>query len=288
MTRCRRISSLRRLGALAVLAAATVAVPLTAIAQPKPGSSPATLPQDSSSSNEPKTKEQLEAQQHFQRAKDLYQTGAYREAIAELEAARLLDPKAKDLVFNLGIVQEKLGKFDEAITFFRQYMELDTVTAAERAKAENIIKRIEGAKREVPATPTATGTSTAVEPPQQPPEDKTRGRIDAATITAGSFAVVGLGVGAVFGILALSNRPNNFVTGRDGSFATLQTQTDDAHTQAIVSDIGFGVSIAAAVVTAVLYFGRTKEPKHTAQIRLLPSATLLSSGGAFSLGGSFQ
>jgi hypothetical protein len=288
MTRCRRIP----LVLLAVLAVAPVALPLTAIAQPKAGSSPSTLPQDSSSSNEPKTKEQLEAQQHFQRAKDLYQTGAYREAIAELEAARLLDPKAKDLVFNLGIVHEKLGKFDEAIAFFRQYMELETVTAVERAKAENIIKRIEGAKREVPVTPTATGTSTAVEP-RQPPEDTSRGRIDAATITAGSFAIVGLGVGAVFGILALSNKPDDFVTGRDGSFATLQTQTDDAHTQAIISDVGFGVGIAAAVVTAILYFGRTKEPARTgaAQLappRVLPSATILSSGGAFTLGGSFQ
>ena len=274
MTRPRRIHLLALLG-LGVLA---VAVPLPAIAQPKAGGSPATLPQDSSASNEPKTKEQLEAQQHFQRAKDLYQTGAYREAIAELEAARLLDPKAKDLLFNLGIVHEKLGKFDEAITFFRQYMELETVTSAERAKAENIIKRIEGAKREVPATPTATSTST--EPVQPPAEDTRRGRIDAATITAGSFAIVGLGVGAVFGILAVSNKPSNFVTGRDGSFDTLKAQNDDAHTQAVVADIGFGVGIAAAVVTAILYFSRSKDPQRTAHVG--------ASGGAFLLGGSFQ
>jgi tetratricopeptide (TPR) repeat protein len=276
------------------LAVVAAAVPLPAIAQQKPGASPQdrqdrpSLPSDSSPSNEPKTKEQLEAQQHFQRAKDLYQTGSYREAIAELEAARVLDPKGKDLVFNLGIVHEKLGKFDEAIAFFRHYMDMESVTAAERVKAENIIKRIEGAKREVPPTPTARGTATSPEP-VRPPEDTRRGRIDAATITAGSVAIVGLGVGTVFGILALSNRPSDFVTGRDGSYEKLQTQSDDAHAQAVVADIGFGVGIVASILTAYLYFGRTaQEPKRTALTRVLPSAAPVASGGVFLLGGSFR
>jgi tetratricopeptide (TPR) repeat protein len=286
MTRCLRIC----LGVLAV--AAAVSRPLPALAQQRPGAnsgaSPSSLAPETPS-NEPKTKEQLEAQQHFQRAKDLYQTGAYREAIAELTQARGLDPKAKDLVFNLGVVHEKLGKFDEAITFFRQYMEMESVTAAERGKAENIIKRIEGAKREVPAAAPATGTPAPVEPLPPPPEETPRGRIDTATIVAGSVAVVGLGVGTVFGILALSNKPSGFVTGRDGTYVDLQAQSTDAHTQAIVADVGFGVGIAAAVVTAYLYFGRTKvasEPKRAGFA--LPSAAPLPSGGAFMLGGSFQ
>lgn len=292
-----------------LLAAVTLGAPLPAMAQQAPRSpagsdaragSPATLPQDSPATNEPKTREQLEAQQHFQRAKDLYQTGAYREAIAELEQARGLDPKAKDLVFNLGIVHEKLGRFDEAITFFRQYMEMETVTAGERAKAETIIKRIEGAKREIPVAPTATpggaGTGTAGganEPPPQTPPDTRPGRIDVATITAGSVAIVGLGVGTAFGLLAMANKPsaNEFTTGRDGSYDTLKTKADDAHTQAVVADIGFGIGIAAAVVTAYLYFGRTREPKAVEQaraFRVVPSAAPVASGGVMMLGGSFR
>src|SRR5262245_11990275 len=47
--------------------------------------------------------EQRKAQEHFQRAKELYSTGKYPEAIAELEVARGLDPKAKDLVLNIAI-----------------------------------------------------------------------------------------------------------------------------------------------------------------------------------------
>jgi hypothetical protein len=280
MTRCLRI----------LLCATALAVPLPALAQqPAPSSAGSLAPE--TPSTEPKTKEQLEAQQHFQRAKDLYAAGSYREAIAELELARGLDPKAKDLVFNLGIVHEKLGKFDEAIAFFRQYMEMDTVGAPERAKAENIIKRIEGAKREVPVTPVPTGTpSGTTEPPPPPPEDTGNGRIDAATVTAGSVAVVGLGVGAAFGILALSNKPSGFVTGRDGTFDKLQSKNDDAHTQAIVADVGFGVGIAAALVTAYLYFGRSKNPPDPKRTGFVPSAAPLhgGSGGVFMLGGSFR
>ncbi len=286
MTRCLRIC----LGLLAVAVAISPARPALAQQRPVPngGQAPSTLAPETPST-EPKTKEQLEAQQHFQRAKDLYQTGAYREAIAELTQARGLDPKAKDLVFNLGTVHEKLGKFEEAIAFFRQYMEMESVTAAEHAKAETIIKRIEGAKHEVPAATAATATAPVETPPPPPQEKEHRGRLDAATIAAGSVAIVGLGVGAAFGILAVSKKPSAFVTGRDGTYAELQQKANDAHTQAIVADVGFGVGIVATVVTAYLYFARTKvasEPKRTGLA--LPSAASVPSGGVLMLGGSFQ
>ena len=274
-----------------LICALVVAVPLPALAQPKagppsspPSSPPATFSPDSSPQNEPKTKEQLEAQQHFQRAKDLYQTGSYREAIAELEAARLLDPKAKDLVFNLGIVHEKLGKFEEAITFFRQYMEME-VTPAERAKAETIIKRIEGAKREVPTNPAASGAGTSTRPAPALPADNRRGRVDVATVNAAAIAGVGFGVGITFGILALANQPKGFVTGRDGTYEQLKTRQSDAHRQAVIADIAFGVGIVATAAAAYLYFGRTKTPKTTA---IVPAISPVASGGVLMLGGSFR
>lgn len=253
-----------RLASALLLAALSLACPAEALAQGAP----------------PQTEAQAEAQQHFQRAKDLYQQGSYREAIAELEAARVLDPAAKDLVFNLGIVHEKLGKFDEAIGYFRQYLEMESVTPQEKSKAESIIKRIEGAKREVSAaTPPDDGSG---EPPagvppdgedrgKQPEPAPPHGRIDAATIAAGSVAVVALGVGTFFGIRAVSMRPTDFVTGRDGSYAAFQAKNADAHDAAIVADIGFGVGIVAAVATAWLYFGRTRDPQRTG-ITLLPGA----------------
>ncbi len=290
-----------------LLCVLVVAVPRSAIAQTSGGATAA--PQDpsaptgsGSAPSEAKTPDQLRAQQHFQKAKDLYQTGSYREAIAELEAARLLDPKAKDLVFNLGIVHEKLAKYDEAIVFFRQYMAMEGVTAAERVKAESVIKRIEGAKREIPVAPAAAGrpdrdahtgagggdregrSGGASGASETAPESPPNGSIDAATITAGSVAIVGLGVGTIFGILALSNRPTDFVTGRDGSYKALENKTSDAHTQAIVADVGFGTAIVAAAVTAILYFGRAKD----AEPSVVPSAAPVAGGGVMLLGGSFR
>jgi hypothetical protein len=271
------------------LALATVSAP--ARAQQRSGGADASSPS--------MTEDQVKAQQHFQRAKDLYQSGSYREAAAELEVARKLDPKAKDLVMNLGIIHEKLGMFDEAVSYFKTYLAMEGVTAAERAKAEGMIKRIEGAKREVPAAAPATGSTpspAAHEPPPSP--SSSRGRIDPLTIATGSLAVVGLFGGAGLGVYALSSRPDNFVTGRDGSYATLQEKTDDAHTVAVVADIGIGVGVLAAIATAVLYFGRTKEPSRpstsgsTASSGALPNGLLqrvrlAPLGGVLHLGGTF-
>jgi len=274
-------------------AAVTVTVPVWA--QHRSGSGPAPHPAATSSATPlatpdtaPQTEDQIKAQQHFQKAKELYQAGNYREAIAELEVARKLDPKAKDLVMNLGIVHEKLGKYDEAIGYLRSYLEMEGVSAAERVKVEGMIKRIEGAKKEAPTTPTATATptSTNTSAPPPPPPPPSRGRVDAATIAVGTIAAVGLIGGGALGIYAITSRPSDgFVTGRDGSYANLQEKTDDAHTYAIIADIGLGVGIVAAIVTGYLYFGRMKDPavpaKSTGSNRSSVSLSLTAIGGTF-------
>jgi tetratricopeptide (TPR) repeat protein len=226
------------------------------------------------------------AQEHFKRARELYQAGSYRDAIAELEAARLLDPKAKELVFNLGIVTEKLGQFDDAVVHFRSYLEMEGITEAERAKAEAVIKRIEGAKREAPTVPTASSTPP---PPPPPPkrEEPRRGRVDGATIGAAGVAVAGFTVGTIFGIRALSQRPNDFVTGRDGSIDDLRSQTDSAHTSAIVADIGIGVGAVATLAALYLYFGRTRPPVKTGFAGVAAPAAI-PGGGALMFGGVFR
>lgn len=233
------------------------------------------------------TSDQAAAQQHFQQAKELYQAGSYKEAVAELEAARALDPKAKDLVFNLGIVHEKLQKFDEAIDDFRSYLDMDGISPGERQKAEMSIKRIEGAKREiipgesaVPTDPTRIERLSKPAPPILPPLN---GRIDAITVTAAAIGVVGLGAGTVFGIRAVSLRPTGFVTGRDGSYSDFQDRTDSAHVSALVADVGFGIGIVATAVAAYFFFGRSKSPLTTSA-----SITPFVGGAAVLVGGRFQ
>lgn len=243
----------------------------------------------SAAADEPTTTSdpKVQAQQHFTRAKALYESGNYKEALAELEAARALDPNAKDLSFNLGIVNERLGKLDDALKYFHAYVDMADTTPQERARAESIIKRIEGAKREAPPNNNQPNT-VVVQPPlvryyreESPP----KGRIDGWTIASGATAVAGFAVGTIFAVKALGDKPKSgFVTGRDGTYADLQRSADDAHREAVIADIGFGVGIVFTVLTGYLYFSRpkvTSTPSSSARVSVAPTlggSTLLFSG----------
>lgn len=221
-----------------------------------------------------------DAKQHFQHAKDLYQQGNYKEAFTELRTARELDPHAKDLVYNLGVVSEKLGRIDDALKYFKTYLELDDLEPAERVRAETTIKRLEGAKKTLPPK-----VDHQPPPPPAPPPDQTPslGKIDGWTVSAGVLGVGGLTLGAIFGIAALAGRPSSgFVTGRDGSYQDLKNKADSAHTLAVVADVSL---IAGAVFTglaAYLFFGRTNDvrkgsSKPAVTVTVLPAAV----GGTF-------
>jgi tetratricopeptide (TPR) repeat protein len=239
---------------------------------------------------------QAQADAHYKRASELYQQGAYREAIGELEQALTFDPNGKGLLYNLGVVHEKLGDIDEALKYLRRYQQMD-LDPKERAKADAIVKRLEGAgaRHEVDKN-----TVVVEPPPQQPPPPPpttppppAHGRIDVLTIGAGVIAVAGIGVGTGFGLRAIALRPSSgFVTGRDGSYAQLQDDASKAHKDAIISDVGFATGIVAAAATAYLYFARTREPAARATSEattssLQVSGTVLPGGGAMILGGRF-
>jgi tetratricopeptide (TPR) repeat protein len=229
-----------------------------------------------------------EARAHFAQARELYRTGAYREAIRELEVARALDPQGKELVYNLAVVHEKLGEIAYALRDLRAYQKMD-LTPSEREKAESYERRLEGARREItprvlaPSAPEPQVVTPSLDTSPAPGEGS-RGRVDAATLTVGSVMLVGVGVGVAFGIKALADRPSGFVTGQDGSFAEFQHRNDVAHGEAIVADASLGVGIVAAVVTAILYFGRA-----SASVDVAPavSASWLGGGGRLDWRGTF-
>lgn len=225
-----------------------------------------------------------EAGKHFAKARELYGQGNYKDARVELIEARKLDPQSKELVFNLGIVNEKLALFDEALEQFRAYREISDVTEQEKARAEAIILRLEGAKKQAADQKRDEPKIIVVpEPPKQPEAPAPKGRIDAATITAAGVGVIGLSVGAIFGIKALGERPSGFVTGRDGSYQDLVAKSDSAHTSAIVSDVGFAVGVVGVAAAAVLYFTR---PKVMPKVAVAP--TFGPGQGGLVLVGGFQ
>ena len=223
------------------------------------------------------------AQNHMARARALYETGDYDQAIAELETARALDPYAKDLVFNLGIVHEKALHIDKALHFYKLYLDMD-LEPAERARAEAIVHRLEGAKEHVPP-PAPTAPKIIVE---QPPASTPHGRVDAVTISSAVLAVAGLGVGAGFGIAALAARPpSNYITGgtgeagTNGTYNDLKAMVDNANSLAIIADIGFLTGIVFTGITFVAYFARTRRADSRPHVTIAPTGTGIVVGGTF-------
>jgi tetratricopeptide (TPR) repeat protein len=230
------------------------------------------------------------ARRHFDKARTDYAQGSYREAIAELEAAHALDPSAKDLVFNLGVVHEKLSDIDDALQWFQLYTTM-TLTPQERDRADAYIRRLEGAKRELAQHPPEPGPSgAAAEPapsesslvPAGPPPQtpRPRGRIDGATIAAISVTGAALVFGTVMGVKAQVDKPpSGWVTGKDGTYSDLQSRTDTAHREAIFADAAFGLSIMAGVTAAVLYFARTSDSAPASAPPAVSPAPLAGGGG---------
>ncbi|MGA2447550.1 MAG: hypothetical protein ABTD50_02610 [Polyangiaceae bacterium] len=238
------------------------------------------------------------AREHFENARSLYSRGAYRDAIRELEAAHTFDPSAKDLVFNLGIVNEKLADIDRALYWFHTYETL-TLTPQERERAGAVIRRLEGAKEEVLAKPAgpahaapAPAITLAPAPRRAPRTDQApRGRIDAFTVAAAGLSAAALTVGVIMSVSALDDRvTSDFVTRPriDGgpTYSDAQSQEQTAHSEAVVADVAFGTALVAALAATYLFLSRP----HNAPGRVLVpvmSAAPTSCGGTVSLHGVF-
>ena len=274
------------------------------------------------------------ARRHFDNARAHFGQGEYKEALTELEAAHSLDPTAKDLVFNLGVVHDKLSHVDDALRWFRLYLTMDP-TDKERDRAEAYVHRLEASKAEPdakhpdgtasdthaavsapPAAPAPPSRAATSAPPPRPPSPTdgdgartapapialaptrdaggtsswlTSGRIDTATLVAAGIAAGALAFGVTLGVKAKADPPGaDFVTGRDGSYADLESRADSAHREAVLADIGFATAVVGTAVAAYLYFGRPRvvaapPPRRAAML----GAMARPGGGVLSLRGSF-
>ena len=167
-----------------------------------------------------------QAHQHAARAHELYQQGSYHEAITELETALKLDPNGKDLVFNLGVVHEKLGDIEDALRYFQRYEGMD-LDAQERAKADTYLKRLQGARKEVEKPPEPIPVPVVVPPVQLPPEHY--GRFDWLTASAAVIGVAGLAMGTAYGVKALADRPSGTTTTDADGYNQYENSEATAH-----------------------------------------------------------
>jgi tetratricopeptide (TPR) repeat protein len=205
-------------------------------------------------------------------ARALYQQGRYRDAVKRLEEARVLDPAAKELPYNLALVHEKLGELDDAVRYMTMYAAMET-DPVEKERAEKAVERLEGARKDLaaheekppapPPPPEETAAPPAVIAPPPPPPAP-RGKLDKWTIGTAGLSVVALGAGTFFGVSALRQSPNDPTTSPGGTtVGQLREDASEAHRNATMADVGFGVAIAAGAAAIILYFTRRDTRRDT-------------------------
>jgi tetratricopeptide (TPR) repeat protein len=207
------------------------------------------------------------AREHFDTAREHYANGRYREAILELEAAVALDPEGAELVYNLGVIYEKLQDIDSAILHYRRYAYMIS-EPGEQERVTKIIARLEGAReqlaagnaREQPAMPTESPTG---DQPSELPVKK--GRVDKWVLGTGALAGVAAIAGGYFGVRALSERNDDApTTGSGTTYRDLEDRADRAKQHALLADVSFGVALAAGATAAILYFTRDAQAPEAA------------------------
>ncbi len=222
-----------------------------------------------------KTPTQLKAEAHYKRARELYQLGRYREAIAQLEAALKLDPKGAELLYNLGLVHEKLGDADEAIDAYTRYLKAlgPDADPEEVAKIKSIIRRLEGAKAELKAREAK----------------KTEHRF--TTVSGG--LLVGSGVAligtALLGWAALRHdqQARDYVVSDGRGLDERQSLVDRAKSEATLANVFGALTLLTAGTALTLYF-TSEYPKKDDPNELLPAPRAALKIAPMTKGGGVQ
>jgi tetratricopeptide (TPR) repeat protein len=236
-----------------------------------------------------------EAKAHFERGREHFRGGRYREAIVDLEAALELDPDSPTLMYNLGYANELLGELEKSIEYYRSYIDaLPPSATDEREKIRLTLRRLEGHRAQIetkPVPPEAPATRPpAAAAARQPQTADSFGRADVWFWSALGTGVALFGVAAAAGLIALDreDRVAEFVVGRDGSIGARQELQDEADRLALTSDLLIGGGGALVTAAALLYFlrapddERPRNPKVTrAALAIDGRQTLLVVGGRF-------
>lgn len=195
----------------------------------------------------------LMPEQYFQQALEDYRNGRYRAAIEALRVALALDPKGKDLVYNLAILHEKLGELDLAIAALSRYIELEA-DPKEITRAEQAIARMRGAQAELRSpTPVAVPLHLPERGPRQLPLRRSRGpAVDEWVLVGSGVAAAAALVGVVFGVRALA-----FRSGSARTPEARRARADRVQSAALVADVGISVGLVAGASTALLWLTRT-------------------------------
>lgn len=222
------------------------------------------------------------AMHYFELATEEYRTGLYMEAAAHLEQALVLDPEAPVLLFNLGRVYELMNRYDDAMSCFERLLAVTPQEAtADRARTEEAIARIRGARERAQLAEAQRATEQAAEPPRVIVRE--HGVMDEAfwgVLIAGG--VVTLGAVAV-GVVSLVQRDSLGARPLTTMFTYDQyrMERESILTLGLVADITGAVG-AATIAGALLLFGLRER-----EIDLPVSVTPSTSGLQLNVQGVF-
>jgi tetratricopeptide (TPR) repeat protein len=204
------------------------------------------------------------AKPHFDAALAHYERGRYREAAAELELALSLDPSGKDLLYNLGLVHERLGELGAALHYLRRARVLET-DPAEQQRLDRSLRRIEGAYA-------ASYLSVRV-PPRATPARLER-RADAWVVSTATVAVGAALIGTMFALRADALEPSGAERSAPPEvLAERERRVTDA---SAVSALSFLVAVVAGTSSAALYW-----------LRPVPVTSAAGRGAGLVFGGVF-
>ncbi|XXY50376.1 tetratricopeptide repeat protein [Sorangium sp. So ce269] len=259
------------------------------VAPPSQGKAPAP-PAQPSPPEAPEKRRRIErATALHDEAQGLYQNGEYRAAIAKLEAAVDLDPEGKELVYNLAVIHERLGEIDRAEHYYLRYLEMEALPK-EREQVTAVLKRLQGAKRELAgakaqaaappsAAPTAAPLPLLPRVRLLPHRSVVAGNPRPPTpwlFVSGGIAAGSLVVGGAFAALALARDPGTDErTGGGVTIADLQADARAAHRCAVVADVALVIAGLSGAAALYLYLS-PRAPASARAARSVPSARALA------------
>ena len=202
----------------------------------------------------PKAEAKTPDQERFAAGKVKYGAEDYASALTEFQAADALVPTS-ELAMYIGLCLDRLGRSADAVPAYERFLAAPpaTMSAAATQIAERVAKIKESlpplpappARTEVPASPSTGAAPAASSPlPVAPSTQTAKPRSKVPAYITGSAAIAAAGIGAVFGILFLSDK-NDF----DKSPST--EKADSADSKALIADIGFGAAITLGVASVL-------------------------------------
>lgn len=238
----------------------------------------------------------------------LYQENKYLEAAETLKKAHALEASPV-LLYNIARAYDQAGEAQNALDYYRQYVSSDSTDPQLVKKANLSMDRIRNAiakdeaekkVREAEKQRLADEAKTAKEKAAAEADaaKKQREQYEAkdaaaraasqkktdtrlyATIAAGAFAVAALGVGIGFGVAA---------NGSKSSFLTAMSVNDKrayetaTRSQAVIADVSFALSLAAAIAAVVLVPKGSDDPPKSVSVALSP----VNGGGLLGIAGRF-